>query len=122
MRDRRLQSGALDFLLRAADETKRTPELRHIIVMAVETSYALRTGPLNIDGRVFGWKAADSFEKAWVRCKARARASYEAECQEQGGKADTVFLSDLGFRDLRHEATSRLFERGLGIMEVASMT
>jgi integrase len=32
------------------------------------------------------------------------------------------FLKDLRFHDLRHEATSRLFEKGLGIMEVASMT
>jgi integrase len=32
------------------------------------------------------------------------------------------FLRDLRFHDLRHEATSRLFEKGLGIMEVASMT
>lgn len=32
------------------------------------------------------------------------------------------FLVDLRFHDLRHEATSRLFEKGLGIMEVASMT
>ncbi len=32
------------------------------------------------------------------------------------------FLGDLRFHDLRHEATSRLFEKGLGVMEVASMT
>lgn len=33
-----------------------------------------------------------------------------------------MFLHDLRFHDLRHEATSRLFEKGLGTMEVASMT
>lgn len=32
------------------------------------------------------------------------------------------FFTDLRFHDLRHEATSRLFEKGLGTMEVASMT
>ncbi|HSH29130.1 MAG TPA: tyrosine-type recombinase/integrase [Thiohalobacter sp.] len=31
-------------------------------------------------------------------------------------------LSDLRFHDLRHEATSRLFEKGFNIMEVASIT
>lgn len=31
-------------------------------------------------------------------------------------------LTDLRFHDLRHEATSRLFEKGLHIMEVASIT
>ena len=32
------------------------------------------------------------------------------------------FLEDLRFHDLRHEATSRLFEMGLEIMEVASVS
>ena len=40
-----------------------------------------------------------------------------AECDRR-----SLFLADLRFHDLRHEATSRLFEKGLGIMEVASMT
>ena len=41
---------------------------------------------------------------------------------EQLLQADDPFLSNLHFHDLRHEATSRLFEKGLGVMEVASMT
>jgi integrase len=31
-------------------------------------------------------------------------------------------MSDLRFYDLRHEGTSRLFEKGLNLMEVASIT
>ena len=31
-------------------------------------------------------------------------------------------IKDLRLHDMRHEATSRLFERGLSIMEVASIT
>jgi hypothetical protein len=31
-------------------------------------------------------------------------------------------IEDLRFHDLRHEATTRLFEKGLNIMEVASIT
>ena len=31
-------------------------------------------------------------------------------------------IEDLHFHDLRHEATTRLFERGLNIMEVSSIT
>ena len=31
-------------------------------------------------------------------------------------------IQDLRFHDLRHEATTRLFEKGLNIMEVASIT
>ena len=31
-------------------------------------------------------------------------------------------ISDLRFHDTRHEATTRLFEKGLNVMEVASVT
>ena len=31
-------------------------------------------------------------------------------------------ITELRFHDLRHEATTRLFEKGLNIMEVASIT
>jgi len=31
-------------------------------------------------------------------------------------------LIDLRFHDLRHEATSRFFEKGLNVMEVAAIT
>lgn len=34
----------------------------------------------------------------------------------------TVGISDLRLHDLRHEATSRLFEKGLNVMEAASVT
>ncbi|MDA8232710.1 MAG: site-specific integrase [Magnetospirillum sp.] len=36
--------------------------------------------------------------------------------------AENAGLVDFHFHDLRHEATSRLFERGLDVMEVASIT
>ena len=31
-------------------------------------------------------------------------------------------IADLRFHDLRHEATSRFFEKGLNVMEVAAIT
>ncbi|WP_319025869.1 tyrosine-type recombinase/integrase [Acidithiobacillus ferriphilus] len=31
-------------------------------------------------------------------------------------------MEDLRFHDLRHEATSRLFEKGLNLMQVAAIT
>ena len=76
--------------------------------------------PRRIDARVWGWVADDSFENAWRRCKARGVRIYEEAVPEERREPD--FLSDLRFHDLRREATSRLFEKGLGIMEVASMT
>ena len=66
----------------------------------------LQALPLSIDGRVFyWWSGSDSFNKPWARlCK-------------------SVGIEDLRFHDLRHEATSRLFEKGVfeGV-EVAAIT
>ncbi|MDP2785035.1 MAG: site-specific integrase [Sulfurimicrobium sp.] len=53
----------------------------------------------------------------------RARKSYENECKDAGKKPSSDFLMNLRFHDLRHEATSRLFERGVfDSMEVAAIT
>jgi integrase len=73
---------------------------------AVVVLAELKTLPLSIDGRVFyWWKAADSFNKTWRRI-----------CERAG-------VEGLRFHDLRHEATSRLFEKGVfDSMEVASIT
>ena len=83
---------------------------------------ALRALPRRIDGRVFGWEYHTSVAPVWQRCVTRAQRLYVADCEKAGTKPDPAFLADLRFHDLRHEATSRLFEKGLGIMEVASMT
>lgn len=52
----------------------------------------------------------------------RARAAYERDCVDAGEKPEPAFLEGLRWHDLRHEATSRLFEKGLDSMEVASIT
>lgn len=59
--------------------------------------------PRRIDGRVLG------MDLDWVT-KAFGEAAARAGCPE------------IRFHDLRHEATSRFFEKGLGIMEVATIT
>ena len=51
-----------------------------------------------------------------------ARREYEKRCEEKKEKPDAAFLSDLTFHDLRHEATSRFFEKGLNSMEVSAIT
>jgi len=74
-----------------------------------------------IDGRVWGVHA-DSITRAFDRVLTRARADYESSCIAAGKEADPLMLMVLRFHDLRHEATSRLFERGLNPMEVAAIT
>lgn len=65
----------------------------------------LRKLPKRQDGKVFGL-AAESMSQA-----------FERACEPHRAKVD-----DLHFHDLRHEATSRLFEKGLNVMEVAAIT
>jgi integrase len=59
--------------------------------------------PRRIDGRVWGMRP-DSISQA-----------FERVCKAAG-------IEGLTFHDLRHEATSRLFEKGLDPMEVAAIT
>ena len=56
----------------------------------------------------------------YAYCKPR---SYRATNFREFKRArDRAGITDLRFQDLRHTATTRLFERGLGIMEVALVT
>ena len=77
--------------------------------------------PTSIGGVVFP-VTEDQLRHAFVAAKKRARKKYEAECVQQGVEPQAGYISELRFHDLRHEATSRLFEKGLNLMEVASVT
>ena len=110
------------------DIKKRTvtlPETKNgdkrIFPLSSEAIRILSGIPRRIDGRV--WKSeANYFTLAFMRVTARARAFYEKKCEENGAKPDPGFLVDLTFHDLRHEATSRFFEKGLNPMQVAAIT
>lgn len=73
-------------------------------------------------GKVFDANIAAT-RIAFTRAVDRARNRYVAACRRIGLEPDVNFLTDINFHDLRHEATSRLFERGVfDVMEVASIT
>ena len=76
-------------------------------------------------GKVFP-TTESAFKQAWQKAVRRARKAYEKEQKAAGVSEQTIqedqLLTDLRFHDLRHEATSRLFEKGLDVMEVASIT
>lgn len=102
--------------------TSRTVALSSAAVAALQALPRRMDGQ---DGKVFRWKPNKengSFEKVWQRNLARARDLYRSDCERAAERPDSAFLADLRFHDLRHEATSRLFEKGLGVMDVASMT
>ncbi len=92
-------------------ESRRVP-------LSTKAMQVLEDLPRNIDGRVWGGIAPESISQAFERARDRARAEYERETS----KPDKTYLKDLRFHDLRHEATSRLFEKGLNPMQVAAIT
>ena len=64
----------------------------------------------------------DRLIRTFKRACQVGKARYIKSCVMANTKPDEKFLNDLRFHDLRHEATSRLFEIGLNMMEVASIT
>ncbi|POP79316.1 site-specific integrase [Pseudomonas syringae pv. syringae] len=140
-RERRPTADELKALYKAAGEI--SPELPVIIELAVET--AMRRTELvtlrkdQIRGKVAYLEDTKNGERRSVPLSSRARELIEAlPAPIKGGplfrlKADTVSnyfplacdkanIQGLRLHDLRHEATSRLFERGFTMMEVASIT
>jgi len=118
----------LGLLRKDLDFTNATAILRgtkngenRVIPLSVRAIEVLRQLPPNIDGRMFS-VTEDQLRQAFTAAMQRARRKYERECALQDINAQTHYLSDLRFHDLRHEATSRMFEKGLNLMEVASVT
>jgi len=142
-RDRRLEAGEEERLMAACSES-RNPYFKALVVVAIET--AMRRGemlglqrqhinfdaqtaflpdtkngfsrtiplsnrailqfmniPLHISGRVFPISVT-ALRSQWRRMIAKTG------------------LGDLHLHDLRHEATTRLFEKGFNIMEVSTIT
>jgi len=95
---------------RNVDLWKRTATLedtkngeRRMVPLSTVARSTLDRLPRTIDGSVFP-TTSDAIKRGFQRAVHRAN------------------IADLHFHDLRHEATSRLFERGLNIMEVAAIT
>jgi integrase len=77
-------------------------ESRHVPLSSAAVA-ALKGLPRRIDGRVISM-AGDSITQAFARA-----------CERAG-------VENARIHDLRHEGVSRLFEKGLGVMEVASVS
>lgn len=141
-RDRRLHGDEEARLLEAAKAVGVHREMHDIIVVAIET--AMRRGEIaklrrqNVRGRVAVLLDTKNGEDRRVPLSTRAAETLQRQPAHMNGKVFQIYLddisrefariaeaagcADLHFHDLRHEATSRLFEKGLGVMEVASIT
>lgn len=100
-------------------ETKTN--IARTIPLSPKALQVIQALPRRMDGRVFGIEK-DSITQAFDRAHKRARKTYVKKCLEKGTNPQAGYLEGLRFHDLRHEAASRLFEKGLNQMEVASIT
>lgn len=72
-------------------------------------------------GRLFSL-SQDRLIRTFQRACIMGKSKYEAHCLAHDKTPAPDFLENLRFHDLRHEATTRFFELGLDIMEVASIS
>jgi integrase len=142
-RDRRLEDGEEDRLMEAC-RAYRSPWLAPVVQIALETGMrlgeimGLRWPDVNLRSRVARLNDTKNGTRRDVPLSSHAVATLEALPRSLDGRvfpiaAETVKkayhaaveragIEDLRFHDLRHEATSRFFERGLDMMEVAAIT
>ena len=75
-----------------------------------------RNVPLSLDAISILNDLARSFDgRVFPISNTSLRGLWNRACRRAG-------ITDLHFHDLRHEATSRFFEKGLNVMEVSAIT
>ncbi len=142
-RERRLKIGEQDLLIKECSVSKNI-WLKPVVLLALET--AMRRGeilnlkwenisvdqqtcylpmtkngssrnvPLSLDAISILNDLARSFDgRVFPISNTSLRGLWNRACRRAG-------ITDLHFHDLRHEATSRFFEKGLNVMEVATIT
>ncbi|MFD1342424.1 site-specific integrase [Litorisediminicola beolgyonensis] len=141
-RERRLENGELERLLEAAD-VGGSPYLAPLVLLAIET--AMRQGELlglhwkdiNFDRRIARLKLTKNGQGRSVPLSRLATQILSGLPKDESRVFDATpsavrqafrracaraKIRDLRFHDLRHEATSRLFEKGLNQMQVSQIT
>jgi integrase len=143
-RDRRLNGNEEQLLLAAAD-AGRSPYMRPLIILAIET--AMRQGEMlsltwsdvDLDKRIAHLDMTKNGESRDVPLSSRSLVALETLKQQQidervvpstksgvqqawGHLRTRAEISDFHFHDLRHEAVSRLLERGLNVIETATIS
>ena len=145
-RQRRLEEGEEERLLASCDQG-RTPLLKQLVALAIETGMrrgellGLRWEHVHLAKRIVHLPHTKNGESRDVPLSQRATATLTALSTYKQPDAELVFpmsansvrlaferlrtrakMPDFHFHDLRHEAITRLFERGLSIAEVSAIS
>lgn len=145
-RTRRLEGDEEQKLLAGCDGGRNT-WMKSVIIIAIET--AMRQGEIlsltwknvDLDRKVAHLPMTKNGESRDVPLSSRAVETMKAILSREDRDADRVFpltaqatrlcwehlrvrvgMADLRFHDLRHEAVSRLFEKGFGVAEVSAIS
>lgn len=95
---------------------------RRVVPLSSAALAVLSRIPRTLRGPVFA-TTQEALQQSWKRALPRARRLYLADCAAGEREADPDFLVNLTFHDLRHEAISRLAERGdLSVLELAAVS
>ncbi len=90
--------------------------------LSPEALALLQAMPRRLDGGPVFSLRPDSVSQAFRRAVERARKAYESACRVGGVMADPAYLVGLRFHDARHEACSRLAERGFSTLEISAVS
>lgn len=140
-RERRLSPDEYDLV-----RTNIPPEILAVVIVALETAarkteiITAKKKDLNIDKKILLLPKTKNGMQRILPLSSRAIAVLQSFINKSDGELifdginaskiryewqkmrDATGLHDLHFHDLRHEATSRLFEKGLNVIEAASVT
>ena len=139
-RGSRIRPNQIDLLVEATE----SEQLKHIIPLAIETAMrrsellSIRWEHVDLDRRSIYLDKTKNGLSRTVPLSPRALQVLQSMKQARVGPVFTLAASSVSqafqraveragidrvrFHDLRHEATSRLFERGLNVIEVARIT
>jgi integrase len=145
-RKRRLEDGEEERLLAACDRG-RTPLLKQLVILAIETGMrrgellGLRWENVHLTKRIAHLPLTKNGDSRDIPLSRRATETLTALSKSKKPNSELVFpmsgnsvrlafehlrtrakMSDFHFHDLRHEAITRLFERGLNIAEVSAVS
>lgn len=104
-RDVNLDTAVLHVPFTKTDKARNVPLTDRAVAILKERKAATAT-----DAEYAFPVSANAFRLAWERCKRRAERS------------GCIGVQELRFHDLRHEAVSRFFEKGLNTAEVATIS